>query len=70
MANIAINTQNAQYQQKFAEYNAIMDFWRPILQKFFQLPPHRREAWLAKDPFLRRIIRVSEAIANGTEKGA
>jgi hypothetical protein len=63
MANVTINTQAPAYQTRLTQYNDIMAFWKPNLQEFFKMNKEQRQAWRANDPFLDRILTVTQAIA-------
>lgn len=63
MANVTINTQAAAYQTRLTQYNDIMAFWKPYLVEFFAMNREQRQAWRANDPFLDRILTVTQAIA-------
>jgi hypothetical protein len=62
MANVTIDTQAAGYQTRLTQYNEIMQFWKPNLIEFFKMDPEQRQAWRAADPFLDRILKVTQAI--------
>ena len=62
MANVSIDTQAAGYQNRLTQYNEIMQFWKPNLVEFFKMTPEQRQAWRAADPFLDRILTVTQAI--------
>jgi hypothetical protein len=62
MANVSIDTQAAGYQNRLTQYNEIMQFWKPNLVEFFKMNPEQRQAWRAADPFLDRILTVTQAI--------
>ena len=62
MANININTQAAGYQTRLTQYNEIMAFWKPNLTEFFKMNQEQRQAWRQADPFLDRILTVTQAI--------
>jgi len=63
MANIVIDTTSQQYTRRFTDYNDIMAFWKPNLIEFFKMNQEQRQAWRAADPFLDRILKVTQAIA-------
>ena len=62
MANINIDTTAAGYQNRLTQYNEIMQFWKPNLVEFFKMNQEQRQAWRAADPFLDRILTVTQAI--------
>jgi hypothetical protein len=62
MANVSIDTQAAGYQNRLTQYNEIMAFWKPNLQEFFKMNRDQRQAWRDADPFLDRILTVTQAI--------
>lgn len=62
MANINIDTTAAGYQNRLTQYNDIMAFWKPNLIEFFKMDREQRQAWRAADPFLDRILTVTQAI--------
>ena len=62
MANINIDTTAHAYQTRLTQYNEIMQFWKPNLQEFFKMDPEQRQAWTQADPFLDRILTVTQAI--------
>ena len=62
MANVTINTQAAGYQTRLSQYNEIMQFWKPNLIEFFKMDQEQRQAWRQADPFLDRILTVTQAI--------
>lgn len=64
MANINIDTSAAGYQTRLTQYNDIMAFWKPNIIEYFKMTQEQRDAWRAADPFLDRILKVSEAISN------
>ena len=68
MANINIDTQAAAYQTRLTQYNEIMAFWKPNLIEFFKMDPEQQQAWRAADPFLDRILKVTEAITELREE--
>lgn len=64
MANINIDTSAAGYQTRLTQYNEIMAFWKPNIVEYFKMTGEQQQAWRAADPFLDRILKVSEAISN------
>ena len=68
MANVSIDTQAAGYQNRLTQYNEIMAFWKPYLVEFFKMNHEQRQAWRAADPFLDRILTVTQAITELREE--
>lgn len=64
MANINIDTTAPAYQTRLTQYNDIMAFWKPNLIEYFKMTQEQQDAWRASDPFLDRILKVTEAITN------
>lgn len=64
MANINIDTSAPAYTTRFTQYNEIMQFWKPNLIEYFKMTPEQQQAWRDNDPFLNRILTVTEAITN------
>ena len=64
MANINIDTSAPAYTTRFTQYNEIMQFWKPNLIEYFKMTPEQQQAWRDSDPFLNRILTVTEAITN------
>ena len=62
MANINIDTTAPAYQTRLTQYNEIMAFWKPYIKQFALMTKKQQEAWRANDPFLDRILTVTEAI--------
>ena len=62
MANINIDTTAAGYQNRLTQYNEIMQFWKPNLIEYFKMTQEQKQAWRAADPFLDRILTVTQAI--------
>jgi hypothetical protein len=68
MGNVNIDTTAPGYQNRLTQYNEIMQFWKPNLVEYFRMNVERRAAWRAADPFLDRILTVTEAITNLQEQ--
>jgi hypothetical protein len=68
MANINIDTTAAGYQNRLTQYNEIMQFWKPNLIEFFKMNPEQKQAWRQADPFLDRILTVTQAITELREE--
>jgi hypothetical protein len=68
MANINIDTTAPAYQNRLTQYNEIMQFWKPNLIEFFKMDEEQRQAWRAADPFLDRILTVTQAITELREE--
>lgn len=62
MANITVNTQSAAYQNRHADFIAIVQFWRPLLKEYFRTPAPQAALWRAADPFLNDLLRFCEAV--------
>ena len=62
MANVTIDTTAQAYTRRLNDYNDIMAFWKPYLTEFFKMNREQRQAWRAADPFLDRILTVTQAI--------
>ena len=63
MAILQINTQSAQYQTRLAQFDQIIDFYKPIIKTYYDLRTSaERAAWRQRDPILRRFLRIHEAI--------
>ena len=62
MANINIDTTASGYQTRLTQYNDIMAFWKPNLIEYFKMTSEQQQAWRAADPFLNRILTVTQAI--------
>jgi len=68
MANITIDTTAPAYQTRLTQYNEIMQFWKPNLIEFFKMDQEQRQAWRQADPFLDRILTVTQAITELREE--
>lgn len=68
MANINIDTTAAGYQNRLTQYNEIMAFWKPNLIEYFKMDSEQQEAWRQADPFLDRILTVTQAITELREE--
>jgi hypothetical protein len=68
MANINIDTTAAGYQNRLTQYNEIMQFWKPNLIEYFKMTQEQKQAWRAADPFLDRILTVTQAITELREE--
>ena len=62
MANINIDTNAQAYTSRLTQYNEIMSFWKPNLIEYFKMTPEQQKAWRDNDPFLDRILTVTQAI--------
>ena len=68
MANINIDTNAQAYTSRLTQYNEIMSFWKPNLIEYFKMTSEQQQAWRDNDPFLDRILTVTEAISNLREE--
>lgn len=59
---VNVDTTATGYQTRLTQYNDIMAFWKPNLITYFTLNPQQQQAWRAADPFLDRILTVTQAI--------
>lgn len=68
MAILQINTQSAQYQNRLAQFDQIIDFYKPVIKAFLQLRTfEERQAWLQRDPILARFIKIYRAMQQREE---
>ena len=68
MANINIDTTAPAYQTRLTQYNEIMQFWKPNLIEYFKMNQEQKQAWRDNDPFLDRILTVTQAITELREE--
>ena len=67
MANTSINTQSQAYQDRQADFTAIVQFWKPYLIQYFKETPERQQAFRNNITFFDDILRFVEAVNDQEE---
>ena len=63
MPSISIDTTSVQYQQLLAGLGVLRTVLAPRITLLRQLTREQQRAWLARDPLLRRTIRMATDLA-------
>lgn len=65
MANVNIDTSSASYNNRRAEFLAMLSSWRPILNNYQEAKPEAQAAWRANDPGLDELLTFVEEVYEG-----
>ena len=61
--DINIDTTAGQYQQLLAALGTLRTVLAPRIRLLADLPREKQQAWLSRDPLLRRTIKLAQSLA-------